>query len=312
MSSFHKFLYAGATPETDYAERIAIGSANLTLALTFMVSLPWAMAGEMMLNTPVATFGNSIIALLALLLHVLMYSASTVVIRVLTSLLTVGAFALTTALPGPGVGAEFYAAPILGLTMVMFTDVRLRAIMLSTAVVCMTAALIITHDREPLANMDEQMITLGYNMTLVTVTALTILLMYSYRLQTQQLVGQLSSERGQFQNLLSNVLPDVIVERINSGSTRIADSHGGATVLFADLQGFSELSTRVAPTQLVDILDQLFQKIDDAADQFGVEKIKTIGDCYMAACGILEDTYETSNIINVCPRHPSHRKQLSR
>ena len=66
----------------------------------------------------------------------------------------------------------------------------------------------------------------------------------------------------------------------------IADSHGEATVLFADLVGFSRLTNKLSPTHLVEMLNQIFSKFDELAERHSVEKIKTIGDCYMAVGGV--------------------------
>ncbi|MBI1815901.1 MAG: adenylate/guanylate cyclase domain-containing protein [Deltaproteobacteria bacterium] len=90
-------------------------------------------------------------------------------------------------------------------------------------------------------------------------------------------------------DLLSNVLPESIVARLEQDRGTIADSHGEATVLFADLTGFSTLARRLSPPHLVEMLDLIFSRFDEAAARHGIEKIKTIGDCYMAATGVLSE-----------------------
>jgi adenylate cyclase len=87
--------------------------------------------------------------------------------------------------------------------------------------------------------------------------------------------------------LLANVLPAAIAARLEQQHGTIADSHGEATVLFADLTDFSALTRRLSPAHLVELLDMIFSRCDEAAARHGVEKIKTIGDCYMAATGVL-------------------------
>jgi len=77
--------------------------------------------------------------------------------------------------------------------------------------------------------------------------------------------------------LLSNALPELIALRLERGETLIAGSHLDATALFADLVGFSALSKQISPLRLVELLNVLFSRFDEAASRRGVEKIKTIG-----------------------------------
>lgn len=88
--------------------------------------------------------------------------------------------------------------------------------------------------------------------------------------------------------LLYNIFPDVIVERLkDEGSKKaFAESHDGVTVLFADVVSFTNMSAQISPQVLVELLDSMFLKFDDLAVKNGAEKIKTIGDCYMAAAGL--------------------------
>jgi class 3 adenylate cyclase len=92
--------------------------------------------------------------------------------------------------------------------------------------------------------------------------------------------------------LLLNILPGAISERLKTtqgaGDERaaIADGFAEVTVLFADIVGFTELSQRLDPAALVKMLNRIFSAFDDLAEKLGLEKIKTIGDCYMVASGL--------------------------
>jgi adenylate cyclase len=86
--------------------------------------------------------------------------------------------------------------------------------------------------------------------------------------------------------LIAAVMPPSIAERLKSGAQeRIADRIDMLTVMFADLAGFTEAAHAVAPEEVVDFLDRLVRGFDALCEQHGVEKIKTIGDSYMAAAG---------------------------
>lgn len=95
----------------------------------------------------------------------------------------------------------------------------------------------------------------------------------------------LEMEKERYKELLYNLVPHKIATRIEGGEFPIADSHAEIAVLFSDLVGFTTLTQQIAPRTLVQLLNELFFEFDLAAERHGVEKIKTIGDGYMAACG---------------------------
>ena len=85
-----------------------------------------------------------------------------------------------------------------------------------------------------------------------------------------------------------NILPKSIAARLKLGETKIADKLDNVTILFADIVGFTKITKALSPSDLVDLLNQIFMKLDELCDYYGMEKIKTIGDSYMAASGIPE------------------------
>jgi PAS domain S-box-containing protein len=93
-------------------------------------------------------------------------------------------------------------------------------------------------------------------------------------------------QQEQTERLLFNILPGPIAVRLQMQESNIADSFAEATVLFADLVDFTELCTTISPTELVKLLNEIFSVFDQLAEQYGLEKIKTIGDAYMVAGGI--------------------------
>lgn len=96
----------------------------------------------------------------------------------------------------------------------------------------------------------------------------------------------LSEARGRIDELLYSMLPTEIVRRLQSGETAIADSHGEVSIIFADLVGFTELARRISPAQLLVVLNGLFSAFDHEAERHGIDRIKTIGDAYMAIGGL--------------------------
>ena len=100
------------------------------------------------------------------------------------------------------------------------------------------------------------------------------------------LMRELETEREKSHALLLNVLPQSVIDRLGAGETVIADRHDSVTVLFSDFVGFTEISASLAADVLVVQLNGLFSRFDALCDSLGVEKIKTIGDAYLAVGGL--------------------------
>ena len=98
--------------------------------------------------------------------------------------------------------------------------------------------------------------------------------------------AELAVAHARSERLLTNVLPVPIADRLKDREEIIADRFDAASVLFADIVGFTRLSARLSPGEVVRLLDQIFTRLDALVDRFGLEKIKTIGDAYMVAAGI--------------------------
>ncbi|MGI9516891.1 MAG: adenylate/guanylate cyclase domain-containing protein, partial [Pirellulaceae bacterium] len=123
---------------------------------------------------------------------------------------------------------------------------------------------------------------------------IAVVVWYSLRVATD------AEER--LERLLQNVLPDQIVDRLRaSPDSLIADRFVEASVLFADLGEFTPLSNQLAPKELVELLNEIFTDFDELAKSLNVEKIKTIGDAYMAVCGIPSP----------CENHEAHLVELA-
>ncbi|MFN8361463.1 MAG: adenylate/guanylate cyclase domain-containing protein [Candidatus Kapaibacterium sp.] len=111
---------------------------------------------------------------------------------------------------------------------------------------------------------------------------------FAYERRIAERERHLAIERTRAQathEILANILPASITERLLGGEKKIADTHHDVSVLFIDIVGFTELSTALPPHELIDVLDIIFSRFDAICKKHGLEKIKTIGDAYMAVCG---------------------------
>ena len=122
----------------------------------------------------------------------------------------------------------------------------------------------------------------------ITGVTLTCFLMLRYFVGARErALDALDREHARSERLLLNVLPPSIAKRLKESSDVIADAFPDVTVLFADIVDFTPLAGRISPEELVRLLDGLFSDFDALAEKHGLEKIKTIGDAYMVAGGLL-------------------------
>jgi len=99
---------------------------------------------------------------------------------------------------------------------------------------------------------------------------------------------KLKLEQKKSERLLLNILPKSIATRLKQRPTIVADNFSKVTVLFADIVGFTEMSSRISPPELVEMLNTIFSKFDNLVERHDLEKIKTIGDAYMVVAGLPE------------------------
>ena len=101
-------------------------------------------------------------------------------------------------------------------------------------------------------------------------------------------LDRLDAEKRRAEALLDNILPAAVIARLGRGERTIADRIEPVTVLFADIEGFTKIAARLSPVRLVTDLDRLVSAFDELATTLGVEKIKTVGDAYLAVAGVPE------------------------
>jgi guanylate cyclase len=128
-------------------------------------------------------------------------------------------------------------------------------------------------------NLSYGMVVFFFVINLAGVGTIVFLMVYYF-------VGQKNLFQEKSETLLLNILPREIVDILKHGPRTIADHYEDASILFADVVDFTPLSASMTPTELVEMLNEVFSHFDLLAEKFGLEKIKTIGDCYMVASGV--------------------------
>jgi class 3 adenylate cyclase len=138
-------------------------------------------------------------------------------------------------------------------------------------------AVLIPHWVDPIYELSDPAADAAFNLIATGILTIAVLAYF---------VRQRDRYQKRSDDLLHNILPDEIAARLKDSSTMIADDAPSASVLFADVVGFSPLSTGMPPAELVGLLNDVFTRFDRFVEELGLEKIKTVGDEYMAAAGV--------------------------
>ncbi|MFO0554978.1 MAG: adenylate/guanylate cyclase domain-containing protein [Polyangiaceae bacterium] len=148
--------------------------------------------------------------------------------------------------------------------------------------------------------------------TIITTFSTLILLGYLFDADTRRAEQDLELEHDRSEQLLLNILPRSISDRLKGGHRSIADGFAEVSVLFADIVGFTELSSRMPPAELVNVLNDVFSRFDELAERLKLEKIKTIGDAYMVAAGLPEpDTKHAAHAVEMALRMREALEELN-
>ncbi|MES0490127.1 MAG: adenylate/guanylate cyclase domain-containing protein [Leptospirales bacterium] len=121
---------------------------------------------------------------------------------------------------------------------------------------------------------------------IITPIIMILIVLFIFSLNLNKARDELEKLHAKANELLLNILPESIADRLKNKENNIADSFSEATILFADFKGFTQFAAKCEPKELVSVLNRYFTAYDILCGKYGVEKIKTIGDSYMAATGI--------------------------
>jgi guanylate cyclase len=135
-------------------------------------------------------------------------------------------------------------------------------------------------------HLPQELIIVFYVLNLGAVSTIAFVLLHYFVGQKNVAYRLLKTEQDRSEALLLNVLPREIADRLKGGETIIADHHPSISILFADLVGFTPLTNVLSPTEMVEMLNEIYSHFDSLIEKYGVEKIRTIGDNYMIASGL--------------------------
>ena len=197
-------------------------------------------------------------------------------------------FAITYLLgTGAGIHLYFFVTPAAAL---LFFGVEKMRLVVSFVVLAITffliAQFLLIPENAAIA-VDPELLDGSYTLSAVLTSVLILVIVYYAFRQLSRAEAAAEREFQRSEGLLRNILPVPIAERLKENEEQvIADSFGEATVLFADIVGFTPRAARLPPVGVVNLLNRVFTEFDRLADRYGLEKIKTIGDAYMVCGGL--------------------------
>ena len=150
----------------------------------------------------------------------------------------------------------------------------------------LAALAIFSFSNGPLQPIASEWVIFFFAFNIMFFASILIAVISSFELAVIRAEDALQTEFGRAEMLLHNILPADIALRLKAREEPLADQHDSVSVLLADLADFTNLSRTLSAGELVNLLNVLFSRFDDLANKHGAEKIKTIGDAYMAATGL--------------------------
>ena len=188
-------------------------------------------------------------------------------------------------------GYTFYYAGLMLVIMWVYALCRLRFLAATAVSLLITAfyEFVVIYFHSALSTTESISIFVNNNFFFLSANIIGMFAGFTieYYIRSDFLQQQfLDEEKKKSEKLLLNILPEAIAERLKKEETTIADAFPHATVIFADIVGFTGMASSVSPSSLVRMLNQIFSLMDNLAEKYQLEKIKTIGDSYLAVGGV--------------------------
>ncbi|RVH51752.1 hypothetical protein CN212_07070 [Sinorhizobium meliloti] len=276
------------TDDGSLGVQIAVRLADTGYLVAFLTGLAFAPVGYFL-------FGSAEFALLSIgfsVAYLLLPLASKSIPQWTTRLafifLITLHYALVLLCVGPYAGVEAFTICLAALPLLLFakTERRLLWVAYGTIAVGVALAEFLSMWRPPLLALEPSDRTSAYIANIATVAAVMTYLLFSYSRSSIANYIKLQKERAKSEEMLRELVPPDVAQHLLNGESIPAQSHGECTVLFADLVHFTDLAENLSPVHLVELLNGIFSDIDGLCERNGIEKIKTIGDCYMCATGL--------------------------
>lgn len=247
----------------------SLATSSLSVYQLYLFDAPWAAVSVCI---PIVT---GVIALVSMWLHPTTYPAVMHVVAFGTIATTVSMIIILGGVLEAAGNTSWGTLVVIG-AVAIFADRRAH-LWLAIFAVSTIGAFLVAQQVEPLYVLPNGSYFAVFNVLVITVFIYAML--YYFVRQSARLYRETET-------LLLNILPDQIAERLKRSDAMIADGYDSASILFADVAGFTPMAARLTPEGVINLLNEVFTEFDDMVAERELEKIKTIGDAYMVAAGV--------------------------
>ncbi|MFT4087685.1 MAG: adenylate/guanylate cyclase domain-containing protein [Gordonia sp. (in: high G+C Gram-positive bacteria)] len=279
------FAERGIPDADERARRLITISSFSAAGVTLAFAVVTLVAGGVLTRLSLVQF----VLALALALVPLTHRFGRMVSETLFVLTATAALCIVTAYVGTDSGLTFYFF-VMAAASPMVVGVRRPALLAAVVAICIVAVVALYLLVPADTGRGTGWLMSGGFVVNVAVASILAVIVVGYGLrQIERAEAALEDQYARSEALLDNILPRSVADRLKEpGHTEVADAYDDASILFADIAGFTAMSSRSAPTDVVRFLDRLYSALDDLAQRHGLEKIKTTGDSYMVVSGVPE------------------------
>ncbi len=199
---------------------------------------------------------------------------------------------------GPLVGFQCYVFPVAIMAFVQpFYGLRVSTLLAGGCLASLLVLMLYVQGHPPVYQVSDIWMTVMMLISWTVFPFVLVAMVLPFIAEARRAEIELESAYGESESLLLNILPKTIAERLKRSSGMIADDHDRVAILFADIVGFTTMSDRLPPAEVVNLLNDVFNAFDELAEKYDVEKIKTIGDAYMVVAGLPTAQDEPETIV---------------
>ncbi|MGF6178675.1 adenylate/guanylate cyclase domain-containing protein [Ensifer sp. 4252] len=268
--------------------QVAVRMAGTGYVLAFLTGLAFAPVGYFLFSSAAFALLSVGFSVAYLLLPFASELAPPWAVRLFFILLLTLHYAIVLLCVGPYAGVEAFTVCLAALPLLLFakSERLMLWVAYGTIAVGVVTAEVVSIGQPPLLVLEQSDRTSAYIANIATVATVMTFLLFSYSRSSIANYIKLQKERLKSEAMLRELVPADVAQHLLRGESVPAQSPGECTVLFADLVHFTDLAENLSPVHLVELLNGIFSDIDKLCEGHGIEKIKTIGDCYMCATGI--------------------------
>jgi class 3 adenylate cyclase len=289
---YHKIVELGITNKLSETNKRQVRSTNIATIMSVLFLISWIPFAFILQDTPIPNFINLLGVLFFLPVFLFNKSGKRALAAIWLILTSYFYIILNLLLYGYESGVPLIFVVLIPIPFLTIPHQRRILSFSLSLIVCITWICIVSFKSHFPPNLEGADYVDTLQVNTIFIALLLLIMFFNFSGTISRAEASLQLEREKSDSLLHNILPHFIAKRLKEKQGIIADGIPMASVLFADLVGFTKLSEKLSPQHLVNQLNEVFSKFDRLTEKYRLEKIKTIGDAYMVSGGLHENKNE--------------------